>query len=115
MKSCPAVDPLSGLVIVGSHDGHVYALNLEVRTIHAKPLIMRSRFFPFALQKQWIMSVFHFISYLFFLFIFLQRLKIVRRQFEMIISTISSSRFLSKHKQENIFFLSLDRHKFQIK
>lgn len=68
VKSCPAVDPLSGLVIVGSHDGHVYALNPEVRTIHAKPLIMRISFFPFALQKQWIMSVFHFISYLLFFF-----------------------------------------------
>lgn len=36
MKSCPAVDPLTGLVIVGSHDGHVYALNPEVRTFNRK-------------------------------------------------------------------------------
>lgn len=32
VKSCPAVDPLTGLVIVGSHDGHVYALNPKVST-----------------------------------------------------------------------------------
>ncbi|CAK6956090.1 beta-alanine-activating enzyme [Scomber scombrus] len=31
VKSCPAVDPLTGLVMVGSHDGHVYALNPKVR------------------------------------------------------------------------------------
>lgn len=31
MKSCPAVDPLTGLVMVGSHDGHVYALSPQVR------------------------------------------------------------------------------------
>lgn len=30
VKSSPAVDPLTGLVIVGSHDGHVYALNPKV-------------------------------------------------------------------------------------
>lgn len=30
VKSCPAVDPLTGLVVVGSHDGYVYALNSEV-------------------------------------------------------------------------------------
>ena len=30
VKSCPAVDPLTGLVIVGSHDGHVYGLNPKV-------------------------------------------------------------------------------------
>lgn len=30
VKSCPAVDPFTGLVIVGSHDGHVYALNPKV-------------------------------------------------------------------------------------
>lgn len=30
MKSSPAVDPVTGLVIVGSHDGHVYALKSEV-------------------------------------------------------------------------------------
>lgn len=30
VKSCPAVDPHTGLVIVGSHDGHVYALNPKV-------------------------------------------------------------------------------------
>lgn len=33
VKSCPAVDPLSGLVMVGSHDGHVYALNPQVGAI----------------------------------------------------------------------------------
>lgn len=27
VKSCAAVDPLTGLAIVGSHDGHVYALD----------------------------------------------------------------------------------------
>lgn len=32
VKSSPAVDPVTGLVIVGSHDGTVYALNPEVRT-----------------------------------------------------------------------------------
>lgn len=32
MKSSPAVDPVTGLVIVGSHDGTVYALKPEVRT-----------------------------------------------------------------------------------
>ena len=31
VKSCPAVDPLTGLVVVGSHDGNVYALNPQVR------------------------------------------------------------------------------------
>lgn len=36
VKSCPAVDPLTGRVIVGSHDGHVYALNPEVRTMNRK-------------------------------------------------------------------------------
>lgn len=30
VKSSPAVDILTGLVIVGSHDGHVYALNPKV-------------------------------------------------------------------------------------
>lgn len=30
VKSCPAVDSLTGLVIVGSHDGHVYALDPKV-------------------------------------------------------------------------------------
>lgn len=30
VKSSPAVDPLTGLVLVGSHDGHVYALDAEV-------------------------------------------------------------------------------------
>lgn len=34
VKSCPAVDPLTGLVIVGSHDGHVYAMNPEVSAIN---------------------------------------------------------------------------------
>lgn len=34
MKSSPAVDPVTGLVIVGSHDGTIYALNPEVRTSH---------------------------------------------------------------------------------
>lgn len=33
VKSCPAVDPVTGLVIVGSHDGHVYGLNPKVRVI----------------------------------------------------------------------------------
>lgn len=32
MKSSPTVDPVTGLVIVGSHDGTVYALKPEVRT-----------------------------------------------------------------------------------
>lgn len=32
VKSSPTVDPVTGLVIVGSHDGTVYALNPEVRT-----------------------------------------------------------------------------------
>lgn len=27
VKSCPAVDPVTGLVVVGSHDGHVYVLD----------------------------------------------------------------------------------------
>lgn len=40
VKSCPAVDPLTGLVMVGSHDGHVYALSPQVRTSEAKHLIM---------------------------------------------------------------------------
>lgn len=39
VKSCPAVDPITGLLIVGSHDGHVYALNPEVRAIHPKRII----------------------------------------------------------------------------
>lgn len=30
VKSSPAVDPRTGLVVVGSHDGHVYALNSQV-------------------------------------------------------------------------------------
>lgn len=30
VKCCPAVDPKTGLVIGGSHDGHVYALNPKV-------------------------------------------------------------------------------------
>lgn len=34
VKSCPAVDPLSGLVVVGSHDGQVYALNPQVGVEH---------------------------------------------------------------------------------
>lgn len=33
VKSSPAVDPVTGLVIVGSHDGTVYGLNPEVRSI----------------------------------------------------------------------------------
>ena len=32
VKSSPAVDPVTGLVWVGSHDHHVYALNVCVRT-----------------------------------------------------------------------------------
>lgn len=36
VKSCPAVDPLTGLVIVGSHDGHVYATNPEVSALSIK-------------------------------------------------------------------------------
>lgn len=36
VKSCPAVDPLTGLVIVGSHDGHVYALNPKVSVFNMK-------------------------------------------------------------------------------
>lgn len=70
MKSCPAVDPLSGLVIVGSHDGHVYALNPEVRTIHAKPLIMRSSVFSICIAKtvDHVHFSFHFIPFLFIYF-----------------------------------------------
>lgn len=33
VKSSPAVDPRSGLVFAGSHDGHVYALNPQVSTV----------------------------------------------------------------------------------
>lgn len=36
VKSCPAVDPLTGLVIVGSHDGRVYATNPEVSALSIK-------------------------------------------------------------------------------
>ena len=36
VKSCPAVDPHTGLVIVGSHDGHVYALNPKVSVFDIK-------------------------------------------------------------------------------
>lgn len=32
VKSSPAVDPVTGLVIVGSHDGHLYALDPQVGT-----------------------------------------------------------------------------------
>ena len=32
VKSSPAVDPATGLVIVGSHDGHLYALDPQVGT-----------------------------------------------------------------------------------
>lgn len=32
VKSSPAVDPQTGLVIVGSHDGHLYALDPLVKT-----------------------------------------------------------------------------------
>lgn len=39
VKSCPAVDPLTGLVMVGSHDGHVYALSPQVRMSEAKRLM----------------------------------------------------------------------------
>ena len=38
VKSCPAVDPLTGLVIVGSHDGHVYAMNPEVSVFSIKKM-----------------------------------------------------------------------------
>lgn len=31
VKSSPTVDPVTGVVIVGSHDGTVYGLNPEVR------------------------------------------------------------------------------------
>lgn len=41
VKSCPAVDPVTGLVIVGSHDGHVYALNPKVRTFNTKRCKLR--------------------------------------------------------------------------
>lgn len=41
VKSCPAVDPVTGLVIVGSHDGHVYALNPKVRTCNTKRCKLR--------------------------------------------------------------------------
>lgn len=36
VKSSPAVDPLTGLMMVGSHDGHVYALNPEVSAYNRK-------------------------------------------------------------------------------
>lgn len=36
MKSCAAVDPLTGLVMVGSHDGHVYALDPKVSVFDTK-------------------------------------------------------------------------------
>ncbi len=36
MKSAAAVDPLTGLVMVGSHDGHVYALNPKVSAFNRK-------------------------------------------------------------------------------
>ena len=32
VKSSPAVDPATGLVILGSHDGHLYALDPQVGT-----------------------------------------------------------------------------------
>lgn len=32
VKSAPAVDPQTGLVLIGSHDGHVYALEPLVST-----------------------------------------------------------------------------------
>ena len=30
VKCCPTVDPLTGLVLVGSHDGHMYSLDPQV-------------------------------------------------------------------------------------
>ena len=39
VKSSAAVDPHTGLVIVGSHDGHVYALNPKVSKLDRKQLI----------------------------------------------------------------------------
>jgi outer membrane protein assembly factor BamB len=34
VKSSPTVDPTTGLVFVGSHDHHVYALDIYVRIHH---------------------------------------------------------------------------------
>lgn len=42
VKSSPAVDPKTGLVFAGSHDGYVYALNPLVRFQRCKKSLLRS-------------------------------------------------------------------------
>lgn len=42
VKSCPAVDDVTGLVMVGSHDGHVYGLDPKVSDTQTSQLYSRA-------------------------------------------------------------------------
>lgn len=44
MKSSPAVDPKTGLVFAGSHDGYVYALNPLVRFQRCKKITLKKSY-----------------------------------------------------------------------
>lgn len=45
VKSSPAVDPVWGLIYIGSHDQHLYALDIEVRALIYRLLIVNHVFY----------------------------------------------------------------------